>query len=160
MKTKDIKFAVDNILMLDNPHTEGMWVNPDIKEVTSHLDSCDLNVGFLDGPFVRIWFDWGNKCRYHAVVMLNQETYNTYLESCFDEKCNKSRKISDDIISETIILLTEDIWMPGGEQFCFTEHGRLISKDILAMGKNVKCMTSPDIGVQTANKVKDWSWSS
>jgi hypothetical protein len=154
METKDIELPVEDILMLNNPHTEGLWINPDIEKITSNLKPHDCNVGFLDGPFVRIWIGKG---KYHAVVMLTPEAYDAYLESCFNKV--KNRKLIKNIISMTIVLLTEDVWMPGGEQFCFTEYGRLISEDILDMG-NVECMLSPDVGVEVADKIENWSWSS
>lgn len=52
------------------------------------------------------------------------------------------------------VILFEDVWMPGGQQFCFTEFGRALSQKF--MDSRIT-LVSPDVGIQKLSEGYSWS---
>jgi hypothetical protein len=52
------------------------------------------------------------------------------------------------------VILFDDVWMPGGEQFCFTDLGRKLSKKF--NGSAITFM-SPDVGIEADEIGYNWS---
>lgn len=52
------------------------------------------------------------------------------------------------------VVLFEDVWMPGGEQFCFGDFGQELA---LRFCDHVITFVSPDVGIQSDDTGYHWS---
>ena len=122
------------------------WENPEIAtEVFMKCSPSEINFGCFDGNLVRIWIN-SDEHSAHIVATVSDKIY-----SSLDEEFN-----ADDFASWLFCVLFEDIWMPGGEQFCFTGFG----KKLEVFSKSFEFSVSPDICVHYDGKESGWNWSS
>jgi hypothetical protein len=52
------------------------------------------------------------------------------------------------------VILFDDVWMPGGEQFCFTDLGQKLSKKF---SRSAITFMSPDVGIEADESGYHWS---
>jgi hypothetical protein len=52
------------------------------------------------------------------------------------------------------VILFEDVWMPGVEQFCFTDAGQKLFEKF---GESAITFSSPDVGIQAIDGEYHWS---
>lgn len=165
----DYKLKTDNILIIDNMVTGDVWYHPFINEICQNeLESSES--GHYHGPLVRVWLteDDSEKGGVYVVAKLTSEAYDTVL-SAFNWKfkgvldpselpLDQPKEVIDstvsDYLSEIVVMLKEDVWTPGGEQFCFTDFGQKIPNQL----EHVKFI-SYDLGLYK-NDDGTWGWDS
>lgn len=122
------------------------WENPEIAtEVWLNCELSEINAGCFDGNLIRIWLKSGEHSA-HIVATVSEEIY-----SSFEENFN-----ADEFSSWLFCVLFEDVWAPGGDQFCFSEFGKRMS----VFSKSFEFSASPDICVHYDGKEHGWGWSS
>jgi hypothetical protein len=63
--------------------------------------------------------------------------------------------VSKSALTEILpVVLFEDVWMPGGEQFCFTDLGQKLCRSFL---DHRITFVSPDVGIQADETGYHWS---
>lgn len=122
------------------------WENPEIAtEIWMKCEPSQINFGCFDGNLVRIWLDNGEESA-HIVATVSEEIYSSVLDG-FD---------ADEFSSWLMTILFEDVWSPGGTQFCFTEFG----KKLEVFSNSFTFSVSHDICVHYDGKERGWNWSS
>jgi len=61
----------------------------------------------------------------------------------------------ENIYSMMCTVLLEDVWMPGGEQFVFTNFGKKVS-EIISFDKPVNASLTPDVGLEGDSEGYSW----
>ena len=151
MKIKEFKPATADILLIWSSHnSEDPWSNPGmenyIKDKT--LTTSTINEGFYDGKYMRVRLETADNW-YEVVTLLDEDVYDKLMD------CDlKDDSLVEDIVSEIQVLLGEDIWVVGGEQFAFTDLGRKF-RDIWDV---TSYRVSPDVGLERY-KEGDWMFS-
>lgn len=135
MKKNDRDFPMLEPILIFDP-VLGNWQHPDIEEIVSYLrenyEQPNEGVNSFMGPLIRFVFE----DTINIIVMVDPNYYVSFLES--DEEA------IEDIVICTEVCLLEDVWMPGNEQFAFTEYGRSLAKRL--EGKKLEWL-SPDVGI-------------
>lgn len=119
------------------------WVNPDVEQLAVWDDQhCDHRVH-------RVILSHGNNERLDLVVKYKplEDFFNLYE---FDENVTivsrptnvQVQDMVNDLLVVAKVVILEDVWSPGGEQFCFTDEGREIGKVVAGMNT---VHFSPDI---------------
>ncbi len=154
---KKIKTGYDEIDKLPqvNPliinANRSTWIHPQIEhELRDEVQDKSTGILAYTGILLRVWL--GDNT--HVVTLVDEETMNDLLQ--YDDETEKytwNHELSEQVAIATLIALTEDTWMPGGEQFCFTEFGKNID-----VGDG-EWQISPDVCL---HHIEDhgWAWSS
>lgn len=117
------------------------WVNPEIKELLD-WETNGANEGkWSYNGLTRISIENSKKKIAYLVV------YSRDLED---------GKISfEELEMMLFVSLFEDVWSPGGEQFCFSKFGKRLSK---SFQKSIRItFVSPDIGIEDSDGVYEWN---
>lgn len=125
-----------------------LWVNPEISSIAE----IDSETGYDDNVH-RIYLG-NSKGEMFLHILAKSDDLNEYWEDFFktyeeDQETKDQRKVNKvakEVRSKLEILFLEDVWAPGGEQFCFTEAGKEIGK-LFTKAKKVKF--SPDCALTT-----------
>ena len=123
---EDLEMIEPVIIWLGDDH----WVHPDIKTVVA-WDQHKIEDGSVLDGLTRVWIENNDKTSAQLVI---------YSQSLEDGKISLA-----DLRMLLEVTLFEDVWMPGGEQFCFTEFGQ---KMYSAFGDEMTISyASPDVSV-------------
>jgi len=142
------------ILMIDYNGFKNKWVNPDI----SSMVNLDKETGY-DNNCHRVFFrDKDNELLVHLIVQseLLDKFWSQYYTDIDENdqafpvpKQKDVNKIVKTILMRSEVMLLEDVWIPGGEQFCFTVIGQEVGE---LMKKVKKIRFSPDCAITTDGK--------
>lgn len=135
-----------------------IWLHPDIKD--HFIPNSEINSGY-DESVHRVYLkNSEGKMLLHLLVKsdLLENYWDTVFKEYFDETTEDVKphqKLTNKIVKELKlqleVVLLEDVWMPGGTQFCFTEVGKTVGE----IFKNVKRYSfSPDCALTTDGE--DW----
>jgi hypothetical protein len=132
------------------------WIHPDINEV------CDLHpqewCDFADYNVYRLYLtdDNGNT----LYIIFKSEYFGKKCADLFENEY-KRFDMSDEEISSlgtsTFVILAEDIWAPGGEQFCFTEFAETMYEFIDLCESSISFLS---MDVVLHKDGEEWSFSS
>lgn len=102
------------IVLISTPKYE--WVNPEIEDILEWevKHPKDKNNG-----------KWALK-NLSRVVIKNDKKEKTCL-LVYSEELKNNLMPEDELYSQLGMMLFDDVWSPGGEQFCWTEFGAIIS---------------------------------
>ena len=112
----------------------GEWTHPEINKISEGLekmDGCDN----LQGNLIRI--------------NIEMESNTFYLIAITDDK-GMNEITSDKInlyMKSLFILLAEDIWLPGGEQFVSSEYGQQFNNTYALFDGKWNFTVSPDVSL-------------
>lgn len=105
--------SVEPLIIFKNSFRE-KWVHPGIEEISKTL-SKDLGTDYnYSGPLMRFVTD-----DIQIVALLDQAQYDFIIEEMIAGISASARQSW--AIEMLRLYLYEDFWMPGGEQFCFSE---------------------------------------
>lgn len=141
--TKVSGFEFQNLTLLDEMFDSADLVNE---------PNWDWNQGnWIIKDVHRVWIDV-NPGTLHLVF------YSPVLSILWDEDLSRKKQLllMKEFEKYLKVLLTEDVWMPNNEQFCFTELGKRVN-DVLKTAKDWNF--SPDIGLEKSDD-GSYSWSS
>lgn len=152
MRMQEYKPVTSDILLIFSSHnSEEPWSNPGmenyIKDET--LTPSTINEGFYDGSYMRVRLETKDKNWYEVVTLLNKDVYDKLMDCDLEDD-----SIVNQIVEEVQVLLGEDVWVVGGEQFAFTDLGKKF-RDIWNV---TSYRVSPDVVLERYKK-GDWMFS-
>lgn len=126
------------------------WENPEIAtEVFYNCQPSEINYNCFDGNLIRIWLKSEEHFAHIVATVCDDELY---------EMCSGITEFDTDLIAGWLFtVLFEDVWAPGGEQFCFSEFGEKLS---VLSSDDTNFNISPDICVHYDGPSEGWGWSS
>ncbi len=115
---------------------------------------------YAETPVQRVWLYDKNKTMVLTVI-LHSPPLEAFWEASFDAEGEPIR--NDELVSQIVqrlflefeTLFLEDVWMPGGEQFCFTKIGKAIGS---AFKKARSVQFSPDCALAYDPEAEDPFW--
>lgn len=165
-----MEFLIEDFepVLIDYYHKDLHWTHPDIDEICGMADG-HYNEGIWNHiPLIRITIE-NSEFGYMHIVAKSDSFMKLWDEYCDllgedNNKCKANEFLRErfDIVYEELpmileVVLTEDIWSPGGIQFCFSESGKLIG-DYFRKGDIKYLSHSPDIGI-SKDGPNEYSWS-
>lgn len=148
-------------------YEENNWTHPEIENIVAELkdeDQINEGCGVYAGPWVRIYLEQNGKTLYTVCTFLEKEAYENHLKYCY-EKFNEetynqelSSEITNEILGFLYVSLVEDVWAPGGEQFCFSDYAEKMYENFDFSSEFKISMFTPDVGVE--NNGDHWIWCS
>jgi hypothetical protein len=117
------------------------WQHPDIAEMLNwETDGTNIGKWSYDHLY-RVYFENNNKETAYIVIHWPDKEW---------------KDISLDELADVLpVVLFEDVWCPGGKQFCFTKLGKELSDKFF---NSYITFASPDVGIEDVQG--DYSWSS
>lgn len=115
-------------LLIYNSKHQLIWTNPDIL---STVKFSEEDPTCADTPVQRVWLYDKNKAMVLTVI-LHSPSLEAFWDASFDENFEPiknddlTKKIVQRLFLEFETMFLEDVWAPGGEQFCFTKIGKTI----------------------------------
>ena len=157
-------YSIEPVIIMGK---EKNWTHPEIDSIVElmapdHVPGTNCDV--ITGPWVRIYLEQEGKTLYTVCAFHEKEKYKNHLRYCY-KKFNedvyeetRAKEIIDEMMGFLIVSLIDDVWAPGGEQFCFTDFGEYIS-DYFDYTKRIDMsFMSPDVGIH--NEGEHWAFSS
>jgi hypothetical protein len=142
------------------------WTHPNIQTIVDELkddDQINESCQMWTGPWVRIYLEQEGKTVYTVCAFHDKEAYEEHVKQCY-KKFNegtyteeRSKEILDEILGFLYIQLVEDVWLPGAEQFCFSEFAEKLYEYFDFAKPFSFSLISPDVGVHDEGKY--WAWS-
>lgn len=122
---------------------EEQWVHPDIESILEwEVDVFNPGKWAYDG-LTRVYIKNDEGKAAHLVV--------------FSKDLKEGLVPLDELKAQLEVTLFEDVWSPGGEQFCFTPFGKMMSKALRCNIAEIS-FASPDVGIEDDSG--EYSWSS
>jgi hypothetical protein len=116
------------------------WHHPDIESLlTWEVDGINPGRWSYDHLY-RVYLETADRKIAHVVVHWPEVRQGNISESEFTE-----------ILP---VVLFEDVWMPGGEQFCFTDFGQELSRRFF---NHRITFVSPDVGIESDESGYQWN---
>lgn len=119
----------------------GEWTHPEIEEISKELEKmkdCNNLIGNL------------------MKINVEMASNTFYLVAVTDDKGYK--EIMTDKINQYMdflfLVLSEDVWLPGGEQFVFSEYGTKFNQTYHLNTEKWSCTVSPDVSIN--HDKNDW----
>lgn len=106
---------IEPLLIIPKTKYLNKWTHPEINTLTERLENDGSNR--FDGNLVRAYFSFSN---YRSVDII----------SIVDTACMELMLTEEGPTtfgSQLLLLLNQDIWTPGGEQFAKTEYGEIFN---------------------------------
>lgn len=153
-KLSDLKFDNFEPLIIQDCNWKTIWVNPDIADIAVF----DPETGYDDQVHRIFLTSARGKQLLHLLVKSDMldNMWAEVFEKYFDEETDTFkpydellRTTFDKLKVELEIVLLEDVWSPGGEQFCFTKIGKKVGK-LFEQARNIQI--SPDCALTTDGK--------
>jgi hypothetical protein len=139
------------LIYLDNEQ----WTHPNIEDILGFSESFNEGLWNQTDVFKLDLVNTDNK--YMTVIAVSEDLkqfwdhYTNILDEDLNNKSEVNEKTHDlsMLLSEVLaialdVILIEDVWSPGGEQFCFTEFGEKVSDFLL---RGYKFSHTPDVAV-------------
>jgi hypothetical protein len=140
MKEK-YQYPIIDILLIEGHNKIGKWQHPRIKKlINKYCVPSDINAGYYDGNIIRACYK-----DFTIVALLTNDVYQKFLDECFSNKTSNPLAHTD-LHQFIAVMILEDVWIPGDEQFCFTEYGKKISE--LFSYDTPYEFISPDLGLR------------
>ena len=118
------------------------WIHPDIEDLLE-WEINGINLGkWSYNKLTRVYIENDKKQTVYMVV-LSEELENGNIPL-------------DELQMQLEVALFEDVWSPGGEQFCFSNFGDKLSKTF-GYGNTKITFVSPDVGVEDVSGKYSWS---
>lgn len=118
------------------------WVHPEINNILDwEIDGINKGKWAYD-KLTRVYLK-NNKGQMAYLVILSEDLEN-----------NKIHK--KELLMQLEVILFEDVWFPGNNQFCFTEFGKNLSEAFCHSNPAITFI-SPDVGIQDDNGSYSWS---
>jgi hypothetical protein len=142
------------------------WTHPNIQELVDELKDVDQPNKSCEvwmGPFIRIYLEQDGKVVYTVCAFHDRAAYEEHLIRCYpkfnedtytEERCNE---ILTEIFGFLEVQLVEDVWMPGSEQFCFSDFAEKLYEYLDFSKPYSFSLISPDVGVH--NEGEYWAFS-
>ena len=119
------------------------WVHPEIEDLLEwEIDGTNPGKWSYNG-LTRVYIE-NDKNQIARIVVQSKEL-----------KEGKTSMQDLQMLLETTLF--EDVWMPGGDQFCFSKLGKMLSKTFSSETTKIT-FVSPDVGI--SNDDGEYSWSS
>ena len=132
---------IHEILLIQGRGTIGNWQHPNIEKlINEYCIPSDPNDGYYDGPIVRAVYE-----NVTVVVLLKNDVYDIFNAECLSRKTANPLPHTD-LHQYIALMLLEDVWVPYGEQFCFTEYGKKLSS--VFSYETPYEFISPDLGLR------------
>jgi hypothetical protein len=125
------------------------WTHPEIEEVLNFTqDARDGGFWASNEDIYRITIKVRKKiCCEMAVRSSVISSYLKYEAGLAQKRRMNARELTAEIGSLLCVVLVEDIWSPGSEQFCFTKFGKKLWQGLGATQEQWKIWVNPDIGI-------------
>lgn len=143
------------------------WTHPEIETIVEYLkddEQMNEHCGVYTGPWVRIYLEQNGKTLYTVSTFLQREMYENHLKYCykkFNEETyepERSKDITAEILGFLHVSLVEDVWAPGGEQFCFSDYAEKMYEEFDFSSNFKITLFTPDVGVESNGD--HWVWCS
>lgn len=128
---------VEPLLIYPKLYCMNYWVHPEIDELTKDMDKSES--GNISGNLIRADLKFDDTRSVHIVYATD---YNGVKES-MDEQ------LMYEYLGRLALLLTQPIWLPGGEAFCDSEYGKIFQILFPVFDENFHFMVSPDVSLAT-----------
>lgn len=122
-----IELGCSTPLLIYGSKHELLWSNPDALQILKFDDDEQ----YSSTPVHRVWL-YDSKGSMILTVILKSPPLDVFWKSSFagDEEHIRDQARTDEIVGLLLmdleVAFLEDVWAPGGEQFCFTKIGRTI----------------------------------
>lgn len=157
-------YSIEPIIIMTKDRN---WTHPEIKEIVKtmapdHVPGTNCDV--ITGPWVRIYLEQDKKTLYTVCAFNDTEKYEEHLRYCYKKfnedvyEEDRAKDIINEILGFLYISLIEDVWSPGGEQFCFTDFGEYIENYFDYTKPINMSFMSPDVGIH--DEGDHWGFSS
>jgi hypothetical protein len=157
-------YAIEPVIIIAK---DRRWTHPEIDDIVKTMVPDNVpgtNCDVITGPWVRIYLEQDKKTLYTVCVFGDPEKYEDHLRYCyknFNEDVyeeDRAEEIINEMLGFLFISLVEDVWAPGGEQFCFTDFGKYISGYFDYSREIRLSFMSPDVEIHDDGD--HWSFSS
>lgn len=145
---------------------ENNWTHPLINEIVEEYkeeDQPNRSCEVWMGPLVRIYLEQDGKHVYTVCRFIDKDMYENHLKYSY-EKFNeehyekeRAQQIFYEMVSFLLTALQEDVWMPGNEQFCFSDFGKRLNDYFDFNSPFSIPLMSPDVGIHDEGDY--WLWS-
>ena len=141
-------------------HGSHKWTNPELESILSDLNTDEEFPDWYHGNIFRFWIDHENGKGFHTIAKIDKKIYDSFFGESEAPEARQER-YKDQMIQELRVLLGEDFWSPGGEQFYFTDFGTRLNQEIPMFEGTLNFQFSPDVVVHPDNKERtEWGFSS
>ncbi|AGS81005.1 hypothetical protein [Caulobacter phage Cr30] len=134
----------------DNIHHH--WHHPEIDDILTF--DHEFNVGFCSQNVTRVYIE--NESGLTAYIVFKSDYFDNY-EWSKDPSEQPDDNWWQNFYDSLWVVLFEDVWVAGGEQFRFTPFGEKFSH-VFSNFKKIPFL-SPDVGISKDGE-NEYSWSS
>lgn len=127
---------VEPLLIYPKLYCMNYWVHPEIDDLVKDMDKED---GIITGHLIRADFIFDDGMVVHIIFATDYEGVKEVM----------TEDGSLEYLGRLSLLLSQPVWMPGGETFCDTEYGKVFQKLFPIFDSDFKYAVSPDVGLAT-----------
>lgn len=128
---------VEPLLIYPKLECMAYWVHPEIDELTKDMDKSES--GNISGNLIRADLQFDDTRAVHIIYATDYEG----VKESMDEE------VMYEYLGRLALLLTQPVWLPGGEAFCESEYGKIFQKLFPVFDDDFNFMVSPDVSLAT-----------